>query len=87
MTWVVGGVCVIVGLYGLHRLALRLERDGWIRYANGPAPDPVGYADLLGELQRIYEPKTKVVHEIKHEARPRRDDETGEPNQASRAPE
>ena len=80
MTWLIGGLAVVVGLYGLHRLALKLERAGWIRYANGPAPDPIGYADLLGELQRIYEPTTKVVHEIKHEARPRREGETGEPD-------
>lgn len=81
MWWGLLGIGVAVGLYGLHRLALKLERDGWIRYVNGSAPDPTGYADLLGELQRIYEPKTQVVHEIKAQTRPRREAQDSEPAQ------
>lgn len=63
-------------LYALHRLALRLERDGWIRYLKTP---PDGGAAALGELQQFFEPQTRHVYELKEEKKLRREADGGEP--------
>jgi hypothetical protein len=74
--WVIGALAAV---YGLHRLALRLERDGWIRYARNPADGGAGTGAALGELQRLFEPRTQHVYDLKDENRkPRREAEGGE---------
>jgi hypothetical protein len=75
--WVVG---ILAALYGLHRLALWLEREGWIRYIRHPPDGGGGTAAAFGELQRLFEPQTQHVYELKEEEkRPRREAEGGEP--------
>jgi hypothetical protein len=73
------GVGALIGLYGLHRLALRLERGGWIRYRRNPPTSGGGAGALLGELQQIYEPQTRHVYELKEQQRPRREGDGGQP--------
>jgi hypothetical protein len=73
------GVGVVTALYALHRLALWLEREGWIRYARNPPQAGSGSAAAFGELQQIFEPKTRHVYELKEEKRPRREADGGEP--------
>ncbi len=76
VAWVVG---VAFGLYALHRLALWLEREGWIRYIHSPPSAGEGGAAMLGDLQRIYEPQTRHVYELKEQKRPLRESAGGEP--------
>jgi hypothetical protein len=77
ITWILAGAAGLLGLYSLHRLALWLEREGWIRYWKNP-PRAEGGGALLGELQKIYEPQTRHVFEMKEKARPLKEDESGE---------
>jgi len=75
ITW---GVIALVGaaaLYGLHRLALWLEREGWIRYLHSRPDTGAGTGALLFELQRIYEPQTQHVFEVKEEKKTRKENE------------
>jgi hypothetical protein len=81
--WAVGLLGGAAALYGLHRLALWLERDGWIRYLRRPPDAGAGGGAPLGELQKIYEPQTRHVYELKEEKRPRREAEGGEPGAPS----
>ena len=78
--WTVAGwsVAAIVVLYILHRVALWLEREGWIRYIHNPPSAGEGTGAAFGELQQIFEPQTRHVYELKEEKRPRRDAD-GEP--------
>lgn len=72
------GVGIAAGLYVLHRIALRLERAGWIRYVRHP-PGPGGATGAaFGELQQLFEPQTKHVYELKDEKRPRREADGGQ---------
>jgi hypothetical protein len=74
----VGGA--FAALYVLHRLALWLEREGWIRYVRSPPDRGAGAAAAFGELQQLLEPKTRHVYELKEEQKkPRREAEGGEP--------
>jgi hypothetical protein len=79
--WTVAGwgAGAVIGLYTLHRLALWLEREGWIRYVRNPPQAGSGGAAALGELQQIFEPKTRHVYELKQEKRPRRGADGGDP--------
>jgi hypothetical protein len=74
--WVVG---VLAALYGLHRLALWLEREGWIRYVRNPPHAGGGTGAAFGNLQRIFEPQTRHVYEMKHREKPKREADGGEP--------
>jgi hypothetical protein len=72
--WVLGGCVVgaLAALYGLHRVGLWLEREGWIRYVRNPPNRGAGTAAAFGELQRLFEPRTEHVYELKdEEKRPR----------------
>ena len=77
--WVAGLVAAVAVLYGLHRLALWLEREGWIRYMRNPPRADSGGGAALGELQKIFEPQTRHVYEMKEQKRPLRDAEGGDP--------
>lgn len=64
-------------LYALHRLALWMERRGWIYYAkNKPSVSTLGSAAL--SVQSILQPESKHVLEMKQERRVQRDDQ-GDP--------
>ena len=76
-TWLVGGSLAAITLYLLHRLALWFEREGWIRYWHTP-PRSDGGGAILGELQKIYEPQTRHVYEMKEQVRPRKEAESGD---------
>jgi hypothetical protein len=76
-TWIVVVIGCAIALYAFHRLALYLEREGWIRYLKNP-PQSDGGAAMLGELQKIYEPQTRHVYELKEQKRPRREADAGE---------
>lgn len=75
--WVVGAAGA---LYGLHRLALWLEREGWIRYLRHPPDGGAGTAAAFGGLHQLLDPRTQHVYELKGEAnKPRHEVEGGEP--------
>lgn len=69
IAWAAGLVAAAAVVYGLHRLALWLEREGWIRYINDPPRADTGGAAMLGELQKIFEPQTQHVFEMKEQKR------------------
>jgi hypothetical protein len=75
--WIIAIVIVIatVALYALHRALLWLEREGWIRYIHNPPSAGDGTGAAFGELQRLYEPQTRHVYEMKDQQKPRRDAE------------
>jgi hypothetical protein len=85
-TVAVWGVAIVAGLYALHRLALCLERRGWIRYVRNPPRAGDGTAAAFGELQQFLEPKTRHVYELKQEKRPRREADGGEPGPSDAEP-
>jgi hypothetical protein len=76
LAWVLAAAAV---LYALHRLALRLERDGWIRYLNQRPDAGAGGGAALGELQKIFEPQTQHVYELKDKKKPRREADSVDP--------
>jgi len=71
ITWGLVAVAGAAALYGLHRLALWLEREGWIRYLNARPDSGASTGALLFELQRIYEPQTQHVFELKESKKSR----------------
>lgn len=65
------------GSYALHRLALWMERRGWLYYRERKAsPSTLGSALL--ELHSLVEPEAKVVLEMREEEH-RRSPESGAP--------
>ena len=80
MGWAIAAIGAIVAVYVLHRLALRLEQAGWIRYRNASADGGAGSAAIFAELQKVYEPSVRHVYELKEEHRPRRQGDSGDPN-------
>ena len=78
--WSAGILGATIALYGLHRLALYLEREGWIRYIKNPPSADAGAGAAFGELQQIFEPQTKHVYEMKEKKRPIREADGGEPD-------
>ena len=68
---------IAAALYGLHRLALWMERRGWIYYVKRqPSVSTLGTAAL--SVQSILEPDKKHVLEMMQQRRKERDDQ-GEP--------
>jgi hypothetical protein len=84
MTWAIGIAAAFAAVYGLHWLALRLEKSGWLRYRGGGAG--AGAGALFAELQKVYEPPMRHVYELKEEVRPRREAESGNPPPAQQPP-
>jgi hypothetical protein len=87
-SWTVAawGVGAVIVLYALHRLALWLEREGWIRYLRSPPQAGAGGTAAFGELHQILEPTTKHVYELKQQKRPRREADGGDPRPPSAGP-
>lgn len=76
MSGVLWGVALVVGLFGLHRLALWMESRGWIFYMKTRASSgALGSAFL--EIQRIAQPEKKYVLEMKQDERAQRNDDGG----------
>jgi len=72
-----GAVAAGAALYGLHRLALRLERQGHLYYIHSkPSGSALGNAVL--SVQSILEPDKKYVLEERREERHERR-ESGDP--------
>jgi hypothetical protein len=78
VTWGLATLAGAAALYGLHRLALWLEREGWIRYLHARPDTGASTGALLFELQRIYEPQTQHVFELKEEKKTPKEAEGGE---------
>lgn len=77
MFWLVLASVVLTAAYAAHRLALRLERRGWIYYRNSQRPRGVG----LGLLAPIYNPALEHVVEEESSQRARADqDASGDGN-------
>jgi hypothetical protein len=81
--WVIGAVCLIIlsglaALYGLHRLALWLEKRGFLFYKNRkPSSSAVS---CFVALQQALEPPIQHVLHVKEEKR--RHTEEGAPGPA-----
>lgn len=76
MSVVLWGVALVVGLLGLHRLALWMESRGWIFYRKTRASSgALGSAFL--EIQSIAQPEKKYVLEMRQDQRAERDDNGG----------
>ncbi len=76
MSVVLWGVALVVGLFGLHRLALWMESRGWIFYMKTRASSgALGSAFL--EIQSIVQPEKKYVLEMRQDERAGRDDAGG----------
>ncbi len=75
MNWLIV-VAIVIGLYGLHRLALWMETKGWIFYMHTKAsPNTLGNA-VLG-VQQILQPGAEHVLEVRQGKRVQRDDAGG----------
>lgn len=71
------GLLVLVGLYGLHRLACWMEARGWIYWTkSGGHSTRAGNAML--EVQQLLEPGKKHVIELKQDEKAERDDQGGD---------
>src|SRR4051812_46028426 len=53
---------------GLHQLALKMERNGWIYYKHRK---PTGGGGHLGPFQEIVDPPVRHVWQIREHTRPR----------------
>lgn len=74
LAWLVG---IAVALYGLHRLALWMERRGWLYYRHGRGSSgSLGNAFL--HIQSMIEPGKRHVLEQRLEEE-REDEESGDP--------
>jgi hypothetical protein len=60
-----GALAGALGLYGLHRLALRLEARGWIRYRQAGRGGPM--AGVLRDLEIHVRPQIRHVDQVKQE--------------------
>lgn len=63
--WIAGAIAVLAGLYGLHRLALWLERKGYIYYTKRGSAS--GFGNGIQGVQQIFEPGIRYVVDVKHE--------------------
>lgn len=64
LAWLIGGV---IGLYGLHRLAIWLEDRGYLYYRKKPSG---GIANAFVAFHRVIEPTAAHVEQVhEHEER------------------
>ncbi|HJV23469.1 MAG TPA: hypothetical protein VJ570_12275 [Holophagaceae bacterium] len=66
----------VPGLYGLHRLALRMEARGWIYYRKAGSGGALG--GVLQDLEQHVRPQIRHVREVKQE-QPGEEDPGGGP--------
>jgi len=82
MKWIVIVAAVVLGSILLDRLALWMEKRGWIYYRrNKPSSSRLGTAFL--EIQSILEPDKKQIIEVKKEDKKQSQelgDEPGDPD-------
>lgn len=74
--WIVGVVAVLAVIYGLHRLALVLEKRGLINYLN--AKPQSGGGAMFSPFREMIQPQIRHVIEVQDERRYKRED-AGEP--------
>ena len=72
-------LAIIAALYGLHRLALHLERQGYIYYLH-EKPSGGGGGSMLGPLQELTQPQIKHVIEAKDERWLENENDAGDAN-------
>jgi hypothetical protein len=77
MKYVLVGIAVIGGFYGLHRLAVWAEARGWIYYREKRGSSGA-LANAFLEVQSMFEPSARAALEVRvkddHES-----DESGDP--------
>src|SRR5437899_694828 len=81
--WVIGVVAVLAAIYGLHRLALHLERRGLLYYLK-EKPKPRG-GSMFSPFQEMIQPEIRHVEEVQDERRYKRED-AGDPPSPQAAP-
>jgi hypothetical protein len=77
MKYVVLGLLVVVGLYGVHRLASWAERRGWIYYREHRGSSG-SLSDAALEVHSLLEPSRRQVLEEKQREQSE-DEESSEP--------
>lgn len=80
--WGLAGIGGLALIYGLHRLMIRLEKQGLIYYRN-EKPRRGGGTGALGVIQEVIEPRSHHVFIMQDEPLLPRHDEAGS---APRAP-
>jgi hypothetical protein len=60
--WIVGVATVLAVIYGLHRLALALEKRGLINYLN--AKSQSGGGAMFSPFQEMIQPQIRHVAEV-----------------------
>ena len=70
-------VIAAIVLYGFHRVALWMERKGWIFYRDRK-PSPGSLGNALLEVQKLIEPPKTNILEVRL-AEDEESDEYGEP--------
>ena len=82
--WSLLAVACLGALYGLHRLALRLEEGGYIYYLNKkPRGSSMG---SFVALQRMIEPQAEHVHIVQEERTRRGEEGCGAPPLSGEGP-
>ena len=81
--WIIGGATILAGVYGLHRLALQLEKRGLIDYMEKRPPSRGGA--MFSPFQEMVQPEIRHVIEAQDERRYKRED-AGEPPGPDAAP-
>ena len=81
--WLIGLVAVVGVIYGLHRLALHLEKQGLIYYLKEKPQSGAG--SVLMPFQELIQPEIRHVIEVQDERRYLRE-ESGEPPSPPAAP-
>ena len=77
MGWLLLGVAIVAVLYGLHRLAVWADRNGWIYYKTKPK----FRGSSLGLIESVYNPAMEHVVEERGGERARgSQDESGSPD-------
>lgn len=83
--WLLAIPVAIAALYGLHRLALRLEAQGYLYYLH-KRPDSSAASSFVA-LQQAIDPTAEHIFQVQDERRGRGEDEaTGDPPDARGGP-
>jgi hypothetical protein len=77
LTWSILALAILGALYGLHRLALKLEERGHLYYLH-KKPGASALASFVA-LQRVIEPRAEHVLVVQEEKAPRGEKGSGAP--------